>query len=1369
MEIPDIPRSATNKTEAGERVSRPLSAWAGLDAFVLLAEPGGGKSRAFLHEARASASRYVKARDFANVGVQGWCGETLFIDGLDEMRADASSRNTPLDDIVKRLADLGRPRFRLSCREADWLLAVDQPALRAVAPNGALGVLHLNPLSYEEIIELLCRHADRIPDPREFVEEAKRRSVDAMLRNPLLLNLLVEAVGGDKWPDGRQQVFERACERMAGEHDAAIAAAHASRLPSVDDDVDAAGFICAVMLLSGADAVVTGPGPVDSRSAVALEALRSALPIEVITAVLSSKLFLADDTRRTYRHRSIAEYLAARALADRTTKHGLPMARVSALMCAPDGGVVEPLRGLNAWLSVTCPLHRSTPIERDPLGCVLYGDAHALSRDDKINLLRALKKEADGFPWFRRDNWVSYPFGPLSTPDMAGEFAAILTSEDRSLSHQALLECVAEAIEHGGPQPTLIKQLESVFRDGRYDDAVRRAALDAWLAQPAASIERVREWLDDVRAGLIEDRQDELRGRLLDYGYPSMLSPSAVMAHLRTPKVANFLGAYRHFWLSKVVDRTLEIDRPFLADALASLREAHPTLSESRELQSTIARIVVSALNASGDREPVDRIARWLAIGTNRDGSVVLLGDDADPIREWLALHPEIQKQLLAWEYSRLRPDAGSGPFHFWRCEERLYRAKRPRDWYRWLLQHASGLDSEPLVKYLVSNAAAAALDRAEDFDITMDEVEAWVQRNEPRWPDAPTWLESAWSWLLNDSRGDEHRRLLADRTERASENSRRRAQVAESLEALCSGRALPGQMHDLTLVYGGRCIDFHGDTPEVRVQQFLAGDLDEARRAIGGIEAVLRRSDISTAEQILALKFDEQQVLLLGDPCLVAADLAQSRDAQAFSKWSDDLVRSLVAFRLTNGTDQGESWYSELAKHRPRLVADVLLPFAERCLLERSGESNTGLWPLARDDGYRDLSRMIVPSLLERFPARARPRQLRRLNTELLPAAVRHLLPDDLKRLARQRLAMPCLDSGQRASWLLASLRFSAHRSSGDLMRLVAASGVRTDRLVDTFYAQSDHAMPLPRLPSVVCSRFIELLGPGASPTRKAGAHWVGPRDHRRDVVRSMIDRLSGSTDEGSLVEIDRLRQLPRLRAWQASLDAGRYDHLRTIRADRFEHASANAVIAALSGAAPANAQDLAALVMQHLSDVEKRIRGDESNILRPFWREGAKQGLRPQVENACRDQLRALLQPVLASGGVLLNKEAQHANDTRADLRAESLVDGRWRVVPVEIKREDHKEVWSAWQHQLDGRYTTHQAADGVGTYLVLWFGHRPRPHPVAGTPKDAPDMERCLRDLIPIADRARLSVRVLDLSRAQRPTRKKSKGNLRGQNAA
>ncbi len=61
-----IPRSAKRRLADGRTESRLLSDWADLGAFVLLAEPGGGKSEAFRLEALDAACSYVKARDFAN-------------------------------------------------------------------------------------------------------------------------------------------------------------------------------------------------------------------------------------------------------------------------------------------------------------------------------------------------------------------------------------------------------------------------------------------------------------------------------------------------------------------------------------------------------------------------------------------------------------------------------------------------------------------------------------------------------------------------------------------------------------------------------------------------------------------------------------------------------------------------------------------------------------------------------------------------------------------------------------------------------------------------------------------------------------------------------------------------------------------------------------------------------------------------------------------------------------------------------------------------------------------------------------------------------------------------------------------------------
>ena len=105
--------------------SRPLAACRDLPAYVLLGDPGAGKTTALQGEYAALGSRralLISARDFLTFEPRAeWRDKTLFIDGLDEVRAGSSDARTPFDAIRARLDALGRPPFRLSCRAADWL------------------------------------------------------------------------------------------------------------------------------------------------------------------------------------------------------------------------------------------------------------------------------------------------------------------------------------------------------------------------------------------------------------------------------------------------------------------------------------------------------------------------------------------------------------------------------------------------------------------------------------------------------------------------------------------------------------------------------------------------------------------------------------------------------------------------------------------------------------------------------------------------------------------------------------------------------------------------------------------------------------------------------------------------------------------------------------------------------------------------------------------------------------------------------------------------------------------------------------------------------------------------------------------------
>ena len=116
----------------------PLTDYADTAAYVLIAEPGAGKTTAFKTEAAKQGAVHVTVRNFLRFDKPEWRDTTLFLDGLDESRAGPNDRRTPLDGIVKKLVGLGRPPFRLSYRWSFWLAANDKAhPRRSVSPAGS--------------------------------------------------------------------------------------------------------------------------------------------------------------------------------------------------------------------------------------------------------------------------------------------------------------------------------------------------------------------------------------------------------------------------------------------------------------------------------------------------------------------------------------------------------------------------------------------------------------------------------------------------------------------------------------------------------------------------------------------------------------------------------------------------------------------------------------------------------------------------------------------------------------------------------------------------------------------------------------------------------------------------------------------------------------------------------------------------------------------------------------------------------------------------------------------------------------------------------------------------------------------------------
>ena len=232
----------------GEKLSDFRSA----HAYVLLGEPGAGKSTAFEEERRNDGSAVeVTARRFIRrlEAHPKWRGATLLIDGLDEVRAGGGDLREPLDSLVCRLEQLGDPRFRLSCREDSWLGRNDLRELSSVTDREEVHLLRLDPLSEQDALRIV--EAAGVPDPDRFYWNARDRGLEAFVQNPLLLDILVKATDSGSWPEGRLATFERACETLATERNQEHLDALDGHPFAVEEVVLEAGRLCSILLLCG--------------------------------------------------------------------------------------------------------------------------------------------------------------------------------------------------------------------------------------------------------------------------------------------------------------------------------------------------------------------------------------------------------------------------------------------------------------------------------------------------------------------------------------------------------------------------------------------------------------------------------------------------------------------------------------------------------------------------------------------------------------------------------------------------------------------------------------------------------------------------------------------------------------------------------------------------------------------------------------------------------------------------------------------------------------------------------------------------------------------------------------------------------------
>ena len=1364
-EVPDNERER-------EPNSRPLEAYRAAPAYVLLGDPGAGKTTAFERECEACGADgvLVSVRDFLTFEPRSrpeWREKTIFLDGLDEVRAGSSDARVPLDAIRSNLDELEKPLFRLSCREADWLGTNDRSKMAAVAPDGSLAVLRLDPLTDSDVEEIL-ESDRRVSDSPGFIREARDRGLEGFLTNPQSLDMLAGVVAdAEKWPADRLELFETACRHMAREHnDEHVAAAQSSDGAPVpiggsllEDVLDAAGRLCATQLIAGVAGYAltptqeSGDFPVFNRCEAEWDTVRasrrgSAGPSALLRAALAAKLFRAAFSGRFVPvHRHIAEFLGARYLAglisSREPGQGLPARRILALIAGNDGIVVTQLRGLSAWLAAQCRGARRDLIERDPIGVGLYGDVSRFSTEEKREFLEALQRQASRL--FSVD-WTAAALRPLAGPTMEPTFREFLTGP-RLREHPSFAWFVLHILAHGSGLPNLSSPLLGIVRDDTLPPDVNAAALEAFVHNGPHGQEmtiELKKLLADIHAERVADPNDDLLGTLLTTLYPDELSPSELWEYLSTPRKQMRLGAYHRFWAT-LAERCPDSHVAEHLDALVARLEAVYSMFQSYALRRLPADLLVRGLEVHGERIEIQRLYDWLGVGleSERHGHSEAR-DAARRIRSWLELYPQIQKSVFAEGVSRAESDADH--FHIrastiWR---RLY-GSRPADFGLWCLHRAMAATERQSARFYLACSLAAVSERKGDDGLSMDVLSDHT-RNDPA-------LAGMLAELRRPDDADRAVQELSRRTRQLrSEDERRRAEwighARDHEEALRANRGPPSLLHQLAMAYFGLLTDVEGDDPLTRLANLFIGDDGLVDAALVALRGAISRTDLPDVDEIVGLH-EKSREHLLGLP--FAAGLAE------FDRTGEDVLRSLddrqmrigLAFRYCGLGYDEPAWYRRLLAVQPDLVADVLTKCATAGL--RSGRQYvSGLRNLARSENHAKVARVASLRILRSFPVRCTTQQLVDLNY-LLWSALRHVDPEPLSKLIDRKLARTSMNVAQRARWLAAGFVLSPETRS-ERARVFTERSERRIREFAAFLGDwHDAPVWINRLGATGLRVLVGVMGVSFGPDYwpSGQATMVTPHMEPSDHVRAMINRFAELPNEDAVAALEALASDQSLIRWRDELVRAR-DRQRVIQRDAaYRHPHIEQVCRTLNDGPPANAADLAALVRDRLDDVGRRIRTGNENGWRPYWNEGRhRRPVEPKYEDSCRDALLAHLRHGLQDAADA-QPEGRYANDKRADIRVAC---GDFHV-PVEIKKNGHRDLWSALRSQLIARYTIDPATGGYGIYLVLWFGEdagRRTPLPASGPRPDGPGAlkARLEEDLTPDEAR-RISVCVIDVS--------------------
>lgn len=1237
-------------------------------SIVVLGEAGMGKTELLAWLGEQPGYLFRTAKQFRNSGSSTARlldnSTTLVIDALDEL--SSKNEGDAVDVMLQKLADLGFPRFVMSCRISDWRHVTGSEAIKEQYPDLDPLVIHLQPLDEEDIHGLLTFELNGdAARAAEVIGRLEGSNLAGLMGNPQTLQMIARVVNSGPLPETKAELFERAVEELRREH----SNKKLDLQPDSQTALDAAGAAFAALILSGAEAIVYETAEPEEFEIQIAEA--AALPgAQELRSVLGSRLFgtAGAPNRLSYWHRSIGEFLGARWLA-RQANSTMKRKRLLALLHSHDV-VPSSLRGLHAWLAFHSADLAADVIAADPSGVIEYGDAWALSPAMARQLLDALERSASESQRFVAGAGTALTLRGIMRPPLAARVSALITS---NLVPYGLRVPLIEAVSGSSIAESFRSDLRAIVLAPEAGYSVRWAALEALKYMGG------EDWVSTADAALSAgpDGPRMAMGIVKEIGPCEFSDAQIVRSVVRYAQANQRMVMQFNGLAERIPDARLDGILDSLSEQLAALGNRHERAG-NHELTDLGYRLIERRLA----RGPVAAVRVWSWL-RNFDEDVGYKRDQRKRvhalIRNNIELRRSVQRLILidepgprtVWQRAFRLTARSSG---FAPAEDDIVQLLESLDPQtessdeRWqdLLRLTSHSETDGSAARAAARRFAAGRQGIEDFINQLP-------------------LPKTHDWEIKQAREAKKTELA-----KAARWAKARQDMSKNIDKIRTGTA--GHVIDLAYGYLDLYDDLdHDALPFERLTNWVGTEVTQA--AIAGFEAFILTNAKPSAQEIAQSHVESMQWNV--SRVIVAALAERVRVGAGFSGVSDDRLKAaFIEVRHTRIDD-----HAKLPELQPAIEQEM----SKRGLVEQTLHEWIGLQLEKRLSNVDQLVQMMWSDLdgkraadiavqwLTDFPDTA-PEPAAQLIDRLI--ASRRF--DELRELANARLTGTVHEELQQiwsAAAFVADFPAQATRLSAAAASDPKLIWAIRRRVYPTGDRQSGVSLSVDQLVWVF-NAFR-----GAFPQRRHPDNgWAGDSNpwDASEFLLSVLSRIAAMTSEGGVAALKALRDAPD-DSYTATLKVLFSEQRRKATEERYRSPSLAQVRAIVEAGPPATVVDLQATLVELLAQIQKRVIGDPADPWRGFYGEDDT----PFGEERCRDHLLTMLG--LRPEGIDLTPEGHMANDKRADISA--TLNGM--RVPIEIKGQWHKDLWHAADTQLDRLYASDYAAEKRGIYLVFWFG--------------------------------------------------------------